>query len=92
MGPISSAFKNKDNAKIVVITPTNEKDLKANPQNYKNPLIIYTAQEAEDVVGINDIFHGPTDYLIVKNHEGIGSGYYIKDKEKWTFEGVEKEW
>jgi len=31
-------------------------------------MFIYTAQEAENIVGINEIFHGPTDYLIVKNH------------------------
>lgn len=171
-GPINSAFTNKDKEKVVVITPTNEKDIKLqdqiksyaksiqqhffpqgeviddikalerdlgdyivvaygtmegnlwldnykdsfpfkveedkieadktyedtglrlitaipNPQNHKNPLVIYTAQKAEDIVGINEIFHGPTDYVIVKNYEEISSGFYVKDKEKWTFEAVE---
>ena len=27
-----------------------------NPQNYKNPLVIYTAQDAKDIVGINNVF------------------------------------
>lgn len=57
-----------------------------NPQNYKNPLIIYTAQEAKDIINITNIFHGPADFDVIKNNEVIYSGYYRKDKEKWTFQ------
>ena len=36
------------------------------PQNGKLGMVIYTAQRAEDVVGINSIMHGPTDYLVAQ--------------------------
>lgn len=56
-----------------------------NPQNYKKPLLIYTAQKSGDIVDINSIFHGATDYIIAKDAEEVYSGFYSKDKEKWTF-------
>jgi hypothetical protein len=56
-----------------------------NPQNYKNPLLIYTAQKSDDIVDINSIFHGATDYIIAKDFEEVYSGFYSKDNEKWTF-------
>ncbi len=59
-----------------------------NPQNFKNPLIVYTAQRDEDILGINEVFHGPTDYTIAKNCEEINSGFYDKDEEKWTFQNT----
>jgi hypothetical protein len=56
-----------------------------NPQNYKKPLLIYTAQKSDDIVDINSVFHGATDYIIAKDAEEVYSGFYSKDKEKWTF-------
>lgn len=56
-----------------------------NPQNYKNPLLIYTAQKSEDILKINNIYHGPTDYVIAKNCKELQSGYYEKDKDNWSF-------
>jgi len=56
-----------------------------NPQNYKNPLLIYTAQEAKDIININNTFHGPTDYVITKAGEEIYSGFYDKEKKIWSF-------
>ncbi len=60
-----------------------------NPHNFENPLVIYTAQRAEDILRINEVFHGPTDYIIAKNYEEIYSGFYNKDKEKWTFQNLD---
>jgi hypothetical protein len=60
-----------------------------NPQNYKNPLIVYTAQNSDDIVDINSIFHGPTDYIITKDQEELQTGFYKKEKEKWTFKDEE---
>ncbi|MDR7855968.1 DUF4932 domain-containing protein [Tissierella sp.] len=57
-----------------------------NPQNYKNPLLIYTAQDAKDIIDINSIFHGPTDYIVAKDGEELHSGFYNKDKETWSFQ------
>ena len=56
-----------------------------NPQNSNNALIIYTAQNPKDIVDINEVSHGPTDYVISKDSEKIKSGNYIKDKNKWSF-------
>lgn len=57
-----------------------------NPQNYKNPLLIYTAQDAKDIIDINSIFHGPTDYIVAKGEKELQSGFYNKDKETWIFQ------
>ena len=56
-----------------------------NPQNYKNPLIIYTAQDAKNIIGINYIFHGPTDYMIAKDGVELHSGFYEKNEGTWSF-------
>lgn len=73
------ADKSFEGTGMVVITAM------PNPQNYKKPLLIYTAQESNDVLGINQIFHGPTDFVIAKGQEEIHSGYYQKNQGKWTF-------
>lgn len=57
-----------------------------NPQNPNKALLIYTAQQAKEIVGINHIFNGPTDYLIVDGEKEIKAGNYIKNNEKWTFD------
>jgi len=54
-----------------------------NPQNYKNPLLVYTAQKSEDI--LHRILHGPTDYVIAKDIKELHSGNYDKNKDKWTF-------
>lgn len=61
-----------------------------NPQNYKNPLVIYTAQDSEDIIEINNVFHGPTDFIISKDGEELYSGFYDKNKENWSFPMVEQ--
>jgi len=61
-----------------------------NPQNYKNPLVIYTAQDSEDIIEINNVFHGPTDFIISKDGEELYSGFYDKNKENWSFPMVKQ--
>ena len=56
-----------------------------NPQNYKSPLVIYTAQDAKDIIGINNVFHGPTDFIVAKDGEELHSGFYDKNEETWRF-------
>ncbi len=56
-----------------------------NPQNPKKGVVIYTAQKAEDIVGINGVFHGGTDYVIAKETEILKQGNYVKTKEGWRF-------
>ncbi len=57
-----------------------------NPLNYRKPLIVYTAQVAENVVDLNSVFHGPTDYIILKAYKEISKGNYVKNNGKWVFE------
>jgi DNA-dependent RNA polymerase auxiliary subunit epsilon len=56
-----------------------------NPLNSDNALIIYTAQRAEDIPGINSVMHGADDYLVIDGEEEIGSGFYNKENGEWTF-------
>lgn len=56
------------------------------PVNSKNAIIIYTAQKAEDIPGINAVFHGPTDYVVARGEEVLASGDYTgKEDGKWSF-------
>ena len=56
-----------------------------NPQNPQKGVVIYTAQRAEDIIGINGVFHGGTDYVIAKGTEILKQGNYKKEKEGWRF-------
>ena len=56
-----------------------------NPQNRKRPLLVYTAQKAEDLLKINTVFHGPTDYILAKDEEELCSGFYYKKDGVWSF-------
>lgn len=55
-----------------------------NPENRKRALVIYTAQRTEDVININSVFHGPTDYLIARGDQVLFSGDYVKGKGQWS--------
>jgi len=55
------------------------------PENAKRGFLIYTAQKAEDIPGINSVFHGPTDYVIARELAVLHSGDYKKDDKIWVF-------
>jgi len=55
-----------------------------NPDNPSRGVLIYTAQRAEDVVGINNVTHGPTDYVVAEDRVRLGAGSYIKSQGKWA--------
>ncbi len=57
-----------------------------NPQNPKKGVVMYTAQRAEDVLDINAVFHGPTDYVVARDEEVLQAGYYVKTDGRWNFE------
>ncbi len=50
-----------------------------NPQNNKNGMIIYTALTNNRIIGINEVFHGPEDYVISIR------GNYDKSGTSWQF-------
>ncbi len=56
-----------------------------NPENPQNGMVIYTAQKAEDIIQINSVFHGPTDYLIARNRETLADEFYDKTEFPWKF-------
>ena len=56
-----------------------------NPQNPKRGVVIYTAQKAEDIIGINSVFHGPTDYVVAKGEESLKAANYNKQNGQWSF-------
>jgi hypothetical protein len=56
-----------------------------NPDNTKRGILIYTAQKAEDIPGINSVFHGPTDYVIAQELKILHSGDYEKSGKTWIF-------
>lgn len=56
-----------------------------NPNNPKKGILIYTAQRAEDIPGMNSIFHGPTDYVVARELTVLASGNYKKNEKIWVF-------
>lgn len=55
-----------------------------NPGNSKKGIVIYTAQQAEDIVGINSVFHGPTDYVVAEGTKSLKAANYEKKGGVWT--------
>jgi len=55
-----------------------------NPDNPRRGVLIYTAQRAQDVAGINAVTHGVTDYVIAQDKTILGTGSYMKSKGKWA--------
>lgn len=56
-----------------------------NPQNKKLGMVIYTAVSDKDIPEINNVFHGPEDYILfIDRNRIIKKGFYKKD-DKWTF-------
>jgi len=55
------------------------------PQNPKLGMVIYTVQRAEDIVGINSIMHGPTDYLVAQGQTVLRAADYVNKEGQWAF-------
>jgi hypothetical protein len=55
-----------------------------NPSNPERGMVFYTAQQSEDVLNINSVFHGPTDYVIAKATRILKSGNYTKKNGTWS--------
>jgi len=58
-----------ENTKLITCFP--------NPQNNDKGMVIYTALDNKKIIGINNIFHGPEDYVISI------SGNYDKSDTNW---------
>lgn len=55
------------------------------PQNPRKGMVIYTAQRAEDIVGINGVYHGPTDYVVAQGQTIVRAADYVTKEGRWTF-------
>ena len=56
-----------------------------NPMNKTLPILIYTATRDEGILGINSLFHGPTDYILYRGRDRVVEGYYKKKDGVWKF-------
>ncbi len=56
-----------------------------NPQNKNLGMVIYTAVINKDIEDINNVFHGPEDYVLFIDREHILSRGFYKKSENWTF-------
>ena len=56
-----------------------------NPQNEKLGMVIYTAISNKDIPDINNVFHGPEDYILfIDRNQVLKKGFY-KKADKWEF-------
>jgi len=55
-----------------------------NPYNPSKGMVIYTAQQAKDVININEVFHGPNDYVVARGTAILGTGNYHKENGGWS--------
>ncbi len=56
-----------------------------NPENFEKGVILYIAQQAADVVKINSIYHGPTDYIVCDGKTTLQAADYNKNRGVWAF-------
>jgi Domain of unknown function (DUF4932) len=56
-----------------------------NPKNTIRGILIYTAQQARDIAGINSVFNGPTDYVVARKNTVLKADNYKKSKDNWSF-------
>ncbi len=51
-----------------------------NPEDPTHGVVIYTAQYADDLIGIHSVYHGPTGYVIARGSKSVRSGNFrIRD-------------
>lgn len=56
----------------------------SNPLNPKKTIVVYTAQIPSGIIGINNVFHGGTNYIVFENREKIyKAGFVEKENNKW---------
>ena len=85
----SFPFKIKDNV-IIADKEYNKKDTKLisclpNPQNPRKGMSVYTALDNKYINDINNVYHGPQDYVVFLSRKNVLSeGYYYKTGD-WKF-------
>jgi hypothetical protein len=54
------------------------------PQNPERGVTLYTAQRAQDVVGIHAVTHGLTDYVVARDRTIVQAAGYINKDTRWA--------
>jgi transcriptional regulator with XRE-family HTH domain len=55
-----------------------------NPLNEKEYIVVYTAQKPEGIIDINNVFHGPTNFIVFENREKVYTkGFFVKKNNRW---------
>jgi hypothetical protein len=55
------------------------------PQNPRRGVTIYTAQRAQEVIGIHSVFHGGTDYVVAAGTTVLEGANYRSKRGRWSF-------
>ncbi len=55
------------------------------PQNCRLGMVIYTSQRAEDLLGVNSVHHGPTDFLVAQDRTIVRAANYVNKEGRWAF-------
>ncbi len=48
-----------------------------NPENPERRAVVYVARRAEDISGINNVFHGPTEWLVADGRSTLAQGDWV---------------
>jgi hypothetical protein len=59
-----------------------------NPQNPRMGLVVYTAQQAKDIVGISHVLYGQRDYVVAQDTTILKADNYSKQDGRWQFPTV----
>ena len=54
------------------------------PANPARPWVLYAAQNEQDVVGINGVFHGPAQFTVAQGTTVLENGYYARRNGTWA--------
>ncbi len=57
-----------------------------NPQNPGAGAVVYTATSADAVYGINELYHGPTAWVLASGTKVLSSGNYAQRDGRWVLE------
>ena len=56
-----------------------------NPDDSDRGLVVYTAQQAAQVVGIHDLQTGASQFLIAREQQVLRQGFYLRTEFGWSF-------
>jgi hypothetical protein len=58
------------------------------PANPARSWVLYAAQNEQDVVGINGVFHGPAQFTVAQGTTVLENGYYARRNGTWAASAI----